>query len=399
MTAIILESSLMIVLMIGFRKLCRNLISMRVMYGLWELVVLLMLPSGYIFGRNEQTIVLDLCSRGVSFLRNREFIRFDFSFIRIPWYLLVVWAIGSVLVFLWEFFVNFRFEKMLFENRERVPNENCPYPIYYVPDLQSSCIFKVKGKAGIYLKKEVCEDPEVYRTILSHELCHMKVRDLFWAKLRLVFVAVYWFNPLVWIAAVLSKEDCEMACDERTIALLKMKKSDYGKVLLDAVNTGMPRTRDGVFCAATTMVSSPKGFRIRIERLMARESNEWMRLLTGSAFVLGCIFLFSFGIVALSEEETIRQYVACSNVDNQRGMKKLSLYDDWDYFFPYKLDGEIVEIRKINDENDTKKYQVKMKNSYDDGLIRQEDHIVLLVKEQETGAWKIDWRKNIKKGW
>lgn len=392
MTAIILESSLMILLMIGFRKFCRNLISMRAMYGLWELVVLLMLPSGYILGRNEQTIVLDLCSKGVSFLRDREFIRFDFSLIRIPWYLLVLWAIGSALVFLWEFFVNFRFEKMLFENRVRVPDENATYPIYYVPDLRSSCIFKVKGEAGIYLKKEVCEDPEVYRTILSHEICHMKVRDLFWTKLRLVFVAVYWFNPLVWIAAVLSKEDCEMACDERTIVLLKMKKSDYGKILLDAVNTGMPRTRDDVFCAATTMASSQKGLRIRIERLVARESNEWVRLLTGSAFVLCCAFLFSFGIVALSEEETIRQYVACSNVDNQRGMKKLSLYDDWDSSFPHELDGEIVDIKKINDENDTKRYQVKMKNIYDDGLIRQEDHIVLLVKEKETGVWKIDWR-------
>lgn len=402
MITIIMESSIMILLMIGFRKLCRNLISMKVIYGLWLIVVLRMLPFGLIWRGETYSIVLELFSRVMSFLPKCQYVYFDFAVIRIPWYLLVLWAIGSVVVFLWESFVNIKFERFLFENRVSVVDESCPYPVYSVTDLQSSCIFRVKGQAGIYLKEAVLKEPEVYQTILSHEICHMKVRDLFWAKLRLFFVAVYWFNPLVWIAAFLSKEDCEMACDERTVALLKMRKSSYGKILLDEVNTAILKTKDEIFCVATTMVSNGNGLRVRIEHLTARTYNKYIQCLIGSVFVLCCIILCFWGrrnLQDMNGEETIRQYVYYSNADYQEGMQRLSLFDEWDYFFPNKLDGEILEIRKVNvaqSINNNKNckneiYQIKMKKKYD-GIMRLEKYDVSLVKQEEGNEWKIDWR-------
>lgn len=69
----------------------------------------------------------------------------------------------------------------------------------------------------------------------------------------MIFIAIYWFNPLVYIAAVLSKEDCEMACDDRAAAALQMKKTEYGKILLDAVIVDKIRTKGDVFCTATMM--------------------------------------------------------------------------------------------------------------------------------------------------
>ena len=338
----------------------------------------------------------------MSFLQNCRYVYFDFAVIRIPWYLLVLWAIGGVVVFLWECFVNIKFERFLFENRVSVVDESCPYHVYSVSDIQSSCIFRVKGQAGIYLKEAVLKEPEVYQTILSHEICHMKARDLFWAKLRLLFVAVYWFNPLVWIAAFLSKEDCEMACDERTVALLKMRKSSYGKILLNEVNTAILKTKDEIFCVATTMVSNANGLRVRIEHLAARTYNKYIQFLIGSVFVLCCIILCFWGrrdFQDMNGEETIRQYVYYSNADYQEGMQRLSLCDEWDYFFPNKLEGEILEIRKVNvaqSINNNKNYkneiyQIKMKEKHD-GIMRQEKYVVLLVKQKEGDNWKIDWR-------
>ncbi len=402
MITIIMESSIMILLMIGFRKLCRNLISMKVIYGLWLIVVFRMLPFGLIWRGETYSIVLELFSRVMSFLPNCRYVYFDFAVIRIPWYLLVLWAIGGVVVFLWECFVNIKFERFLFENRVSVVDESCPYPVYSVSDIQSSCIFRVKGQAGIYLKEAVLKEPEVYQTILSHEICHMKARDLFWAKLRLLFVAVYWFNPLVWIAAFLSKEDCEMACDERTVALLKMRKSSYGKILLNEVNTAILKTKDEIFCVATTMVSNANGLRVRIEHLAARTYNKYIQFLIGSVFVLCCIILCFWGrrdFQDMNGEETIRQYVYYSNADYQEGMQRLSLCDEWDYFFPNKLEGEILEIRKVNvaqSINNNKNYkneiyQIKMKEKHD-GIMRQEKYVVLLVKQKEGDNWKIDWR-------
>lgn len=402
MVTTIMESSVIIALMIGFRKLCRKMISMKVIYGLWLIVVFRMLPFGLIWGGETHSIVLELFSRVISLLPNGQYVYFDFSVVRIPWYLLVLWAIGSAAVFLWEYFVNIKFERFLFENRVGVVDESCPYPVYSVSDIQSSCIFRVKGEAGIYLKEAVLKEPEVCRTILSHEICHMKAGDLFWAKLRLLFVAVYWFNPLVWLAAFLSKEDCEMACDERTVALLKMRKSSYGKILLDEVNRATLKTKDEIFCVATTMASYSGGLRIRIEHLTARTYNKYIQFLIGSVFVLCCIILCFWGrgdFHGMNGEETIRQYVYYSNADDQEGMKRLSLYDEWDYFFPNKLEGEILEIQKvdaaqnINNNKNYKNgiYEVKMQNKYD-GIMRQEKYVVLLVKQKERDNWKIDWR-------
>ena len=41
-----------------------------------------------------------------------------FSAVLIPVWLMVMWTVGSVLVLVWQWFVNFRFEKKLYEERE-----------------------------------------------------------------------------------------------------------------------------------------------------------------------------------------------------------------------------------------------------------------------------------------
>ncbi len=51
-------------------------------------------------------------------------------------------------------------------------------------------------------------------------------------SLRSVCLAVYWFDPLVWIAAAVSKADGELACDEAAIqALGEGERIPYGKTL------------------------------------------------------------------------------------------------------------------------------------------------------------------------
>lgn len=400
--AVILESSVLILLLIGFRRFCRNLICKRGMYGLWLIVLFRMLPIEFIWGSKVHSFLLEIFSRILSFFPNREYARFDLSAIQIPGYMLALWILGSMLVFLWEFFVNVKFERMLYDQRERISNENCPYPLYCVAGLSSSCVFKVRGETGIYLKKEVPQNVEMYKTILAHEICHLKAGDLFWAKVRLVVMAVFWFNPLVWIAAFFSKEDCEMACDERTIALLGMSKSEYGKILLDAVNTEMLKTKEDSICAATTMITSQKGLRNRITCLTKKRDNKKIQFPIVTVFGLCCLFLSFVGgdnLSGMNEEETIRQYAYYSNKDYQDGMKRLSLYDKWDYFFPNKLEGEILEIRKADNlkgvscnNYEKELYQVKMKRNYD-GNMKQDDYIVSLVKQQEVGDWRIDWRQ------
>lgn len=407
MTIILLESSLMIVFMLAFRKLCRNVLSPRIVYALWLFTAIRLLPVECLFGSDIHMLSLNAFSRlfgKIPFLRD---IWFEFSMLRIPWYLLVIWVLGSVAVFLYEYFINFKFQKFLYENRVQIEDENVPFPLYYVPDLRSSCVFKVKGKIGIYLMPEILDQPDIYRTILQHEMCHIRAKDLFWAKLRMIFIAVYWFNPLVYIAAILSKEDCEMACDDRAAAALQMKKTEYGKILLDAVNVDKIRTKEDVFCTATMMVSSKNALCVRVKRLAGKEPRKAVSVFACSAFVSGCIllgFLSNKNTIARTPEQTIRQYVYYSNTDCQAGMMELSLYEKWDYLFPNALDGTIVAIRKIQESDAVshlqnaltnisgKKewYEVEMEVQREE-MVRCEKHIVALTKE-DGDEWKVDWR-------
>ena len=41
-------------------------------------------------------------------------------------------------------------------------------------------------------------NPRQVRAILTHELCHVRRRDNFFAAMHMVVEAIFWFHPLVW---------------------------------------------------------------------------------------------------------------------------------------------------------------------------------------------------------
>jgi beta-lactamase regulating signal transducer with metallopeptidase domain len=68
--------------------------------------------------------------------------------------------------------------------------------------------------------------------VLAHELVHLARRDpLRQVAIRLT-LAVYWFNPLAWMAARSAALACEDACDE-SVVRLGIRPSSYARVLLE----------------------------------------------------------------------------------------------------------------------------------------------------------------------
>ncbi len=89
----------------------------------------------------------------------------------------------------------------------------------------------------IYLPSAL--DEAQRQNVLSHERAHLARRDHWWKPLGFALLAVYWFNPLLWLAYTLLCRDIELACDERVIRTMdESAVKTYSTVLLAC---SMPR--------------------------------------------------------------------------------------------------------------------------------------------------------------
>ena len=84
----------------------------------------------------------------------------------------------------------------------------------------------------IYLPYHIPEQDLTY--VLTHERAHIRRLDHWWKLLGFVLLAIYWFNPLMWVAYLLFCRDLEGACDEKAVrALNQEERRGYSTALLN----------------------------------------------------------------------------------------------------------------------------------------------------------------------
>jgi len=106
---------------------------------------------------------------------------------------------------------------------------------------------------------------ERLRIVLLHELAHVKRRDCLTHMLAQLTCALYWFNPLVWVAARHLRTERERACDDLVLAA-GTRGSDYADQLLEIAR----RTRGDRFPRLLGAASLAMAQRSQLEgRLMA----------------------------------------------------------------------------------------------------------------------------------
>lgn len=108
----------------------------------------------------------------------------------------------------------------------------------------------VKGEDKVYFCDEVDSPfilgvirPRIYvpsgmsgkalEHVLAHEKAHLRRGDHLWKPVGFALLALYWFNPLLWVAYALLCRDIEAACDEKVIKMMDTAaKKSYSEALL-----------------------------------------------------------------------------------------------------------------------------------------------------------------------
>lgn len=205
-----------------------------------------------------------------------------------------IWLAGSLLVGGFLGFSHFRFYRRLCRTRaiytKKIPSEikRTRVPVYRVKELETPCLVGLIRPA-IYIDTDIDTLSDHFRYAVAHEEVHYLHRDYIWSLLRAVLVAVYWFHPFVWIAAVCSAGDGEIACDYGTVRRLgKEEQLAYGEMLL-ALSKRKSRKR--VYSYGTMLRPSKSELKERIVRLAKIGGNRaWAGILAALLMVIiaGC---------------------------------------------------------------------------------------------------------------
>ena len=129
--------------------------------------------------------------------------------------------------------------------------------------------------------------PEEQQLLLSHELYHCKTKDNFWRLFSSILLAVYWFNPLVWVLARSFSTQSELCCDENVLSDASVQtRKLYGKLILSFV-VKQPDYKQPVLSLQSGWKETFRGFKLRIGQIVSLEQK-----IPGKIFLIGCCVIF-----------------------------------------------------------------------------------------------------------
>lgn len=117
----------------------------------------------------------------------------------------------------------------------------------------------------VFLPAELEEEETAM--VLSHELAHVRRRDLWYKSLLLLVNAAHWFNPLVWWMCRQAGQNLEYCCDDAVVAGQDTAfRYDYGQVLLRYAARGA-----GIPLYATRLSSGGRQMKGRLMNLFLKK--------------------------------------------------------------------------------------------------------------------------------
>lgn len=170
----------------------------------------------------------------------------------------LLWVIGCAAAGVIVLISNLHFYHRLRRSRRKLDVTDVRITVYETDAVTSPCLYGFP-RPSIYLTKETAENDALRNYVIAHESTHYRTGDHLWAFLRCVCLTLHWYNPLVWLAADMSRQDAEQACDAGTVHRLgEEQRFEYGKALLALASSESAKRKSGLFSAAAGAVSQSK---------------------------------------------------------------------------------------------------------------------------------------------
>ena len=130
--------------------------------------------------------------------------------------------------------------------------------------------------------------PNQLRTVLLHELVHLKRGDVWVNFAQAVLQLAYWWHPLLWLANARIRRVREEAVDDTVMLALRDEAESYAPTLLEVAKLAFNRPL--VALGLVGIMESRNSLRQRIERLMAFRPPRKASITMAS---FACIFAFA----------------------------------------------------------------------------------------------------------
>ncbi|MBQ8474700.1 MAG: M56 family metallopeptidase [Clostridia bacterium] len=194
----------------------------------------------------------------------------------------------SIGLFIWFNASGFYFKRKLRDNR----TDFCEYKgetVYLSPTVHSPCVSGVIP--DIYINHHASQSPQL-KMILHHEYIHTRHLDNLWTFARTVALCFFWWNPIIWLAVLLSKQDCELACDESVLSSRsKKERLNYAKMIVESAS----------YNSSHMLGLSAGNIKERL-RMMSKKSNRLLSAFICIICIVGTAFSF---IVPVADSDAV----------------------------------------------------------------------------------------------
>jgi bla regulator protein blaR1 len=234
--------------------------------------------------------------------------------------LAIVWSVGIAVLVIGRFRTSLRFESRLRRTGGKDGNAFVPFSAETAARFGLGKVRIVVSDAigapalcGMFRPKILFPPgllerltPLEVKLIVAHEMGHCDRWDLGAQALIHAAQILHWFNPLVWVAARVARQDCELACDEHVLRRSgSVEPRIYGATLIKIIGLVSQTVKAPLILG---IVESKQHMKRRIEMIIANNTPTFARTLAG------CTLLGLVGVLSLTKETRAQEPAAVTPV-------------------------------------------------------------------------------------